>query len=1799
MANRKLDKHPLNSVLRAGLARTAAGALGAATPLMALANPTGGQVVAGSASISNPAANGTVVNQNTQRAVIDWQSFSVGSGQYVQFVQPNSSSVVLNKVIGGTPSSIFGDIKANGQVFLVNPNGIYFAPGASIDVQGLVASTLDMNSAAFMRGKYQFSRADGSSAATVVNQGSIVTGRGGYVVLAGDYVQNDGAINAQAGRVVLAAGNNATLTLDKSQLVSYVVNSATLAHLAGVENTGTITANGGGVIMTADVANALTATAVNNSGMITAQSARNENGVILLLAKGGDIENSGTLDASAAGAGVAGGKIIIRGDGVTRLDPTSVIDTSGNQARGGFIELSGHQLAVRGNVTAGRQGTLLIDPSVIHITNTGTHSSVSVGTGTIGTGFIVNKLNAGSNVEIVASNSISNTTGTGITATGTGNLTIATGTVGGATCGIGGICFGSGAPSIGHNAGTVNLGGLPINIAGKVSIDAAGNADSGGNITAVSIKGKAIDLTADQISVNGNLTATGGDINLFAHSGNPDVTITGTVTANNGAFGASFSNEGGTGIGTLQVNKVTALGIHVDVGRFSASGTLHATGAVGNASTSRDVVIHAHGSSVESGPQIKTKKVVSDHGNINLVTQPGSFSPGSSVINIGGDLTAAGSVDVFTSGTSAHFGGNITVNGNITGRSVGITARGLGSNGGKITVNGDIISTGAHSNQGISISADNFLGNGVVTINGDITGGEGVTIRSQGGTAHLTVNGDIHANTHGCQSSDCAVRGVHLQANGGVVNMNGDITVDKDPFDVAQALISGASLHFGNITNLGGSIEIDAGTTAAGGAKIIQTTSGTLKAATINVDLNASYGGLINLANLTASSAAHPAGIEVTARSFQGGDQITVSGNIKVDGKGGRGFSSGMPGIGIGMPVGAYLVMTASGSAGAPSKVNVNGNISVTAHAGVANYNQAACGSGCETGPHHPGIHGQVTGGLAVVHIGAFGSASSVKLGAVTTVTGPDAQVDLDAKTVKAGAITVAGSGHTMALSFSNSFGPVGTNSVTNNIGAGVLRINGGNITTGNISVSGRGEAELAVQGTNIVMGNIAVAATAAHGSREGSFSAGTDGFARGLMGFGLGSGSFTAGRADVFIGGAGAFSSGSAAFHPDGQQLMGAITFPGTVANLIKVGTITATGVGEADVKLGAKNIQAKSITAVATKGSLVGTGTSSAGGEGTEFFDNTFNIQGGEAHIGLDGGLSSTSIINVAGDLTATGPTGGVDIEGHTVKVSGGISAVGSGGSINVKSVFHGFSSSYTLRFKGPGDITGVTVGGLTSTASVNIGGTVAVKGPGLVGVSITGQNVTLGALNASASAARNYSVLDTRDSTTPDAFTAGSVAMLVFEGDSSGITGAATITGNLTLNAAHGNVYLPGELTVGGTVTVTATGGITTDVSGIAPKFNEISTVIGGSSGSDGIPSGGIGPLTLKAAGVSLVAGGNIDLTSADITATGNLQVLGDGNVSLVDTSLKAGALNAIAGGSLDLSGATVTVINATQLVAGFNGNNNPLKAKDIILSGVNITTGVFEASAGGTIHNGGAIGTLKANALSILAGKDIDLSSTDITVGAGTVPGIPGDTTVIAGLTGAGIGPLSSAPNATFIAGGDLTLGDLSMTGSYLYLQAASVAILGKVTVPKGTVVQVAPIDPAATIGFEDKPAKGSDFNLSNSDFLSLFPQITLVLGTSAETGAATLAGNGNIDIGDDNLVVATSGTITGLEKVTSTGLVTSLLSILGPPVPPPTSSEIDPNSGNKKHGEQTGGVVVDTGTNQLIDHDNQPPAGTCH
>ena len=209
----------------------------------AIALPAGGVVAVGTANITT-GAGATTITQSSKNAVLNWQSFNIAPNEAVNFVHPSFSSVSLNRVLGGDPSSILGSLSANGKVFLVNPSGILFGKGASVNVGGLVASTLNIADADLMAGRYLFS---GASNALVVNQGSI-NAPGGYVALLGANVDNQGVIAARLGSVALAAGTAVTLDLVGDGLLNVAVNQGAVNAL--VRNGGLIQADGGHVLMT-------------------------------------------------------------------------------------------------------------------------------------------------------------------------------------------------------------------------------------------------------------------------------------------------------------------------------------------------------------------------------------------------------------------------------------------------------------------------------------------------------------------------------------------------------------------------------------------------------------------------------------------------------------------------------------------------------------------------------------------------------------------------------------------------------------------------------------------------------------------------------------------------------------------------------------------------------------------------------------------------------------------------------------------------------------------------------------------------------------------------------------------------------------------------------------------------------------------------------------------------------------------------------------------------------------------------------------------------------------------------------------------------------------------------------------------------------------------------------------------------------------------------------------------------------------------------------------------------------------
>ena len=317
----------------------AVAAMGSAGLAGAQVLPTGGVITSGAATISQSTSKLTV-DQSSNAAILNWQSFSIGAANSVRFNQPSSSSVALNRVIGNSASEILGSLSANGKVILVNQNGVLMGSGAQVDTGGFMASTLNIKDSDFLAGKYIFDIANntGGVAGSIINNGRI-NSPSGYTVLMAPQVTNNGYIAARAGSVAIAAGNKVSLDMVGDGLISFNVDQAALN--AAIVNTGSIEANGGQVLIKASSANALFDTVLNTSGIIRADSIANVNGRIILDGGAtGVTQVSGEISAKGNNPGENGGQISVLGDKVG-LFSGAKLDASGD-AGGGTVLVGGN-----------------------------------------------------------------------------------------------------------------------------------------------------------------------------------------------------------------------------------------------------------------------------------------------------------------------------------------------------------------------------------------------------------------------------------------------------------------------------------------------------------------------------------------------------------------------------------------------------------------------------------------------------------------------------------------------------------------------------------------------------------------------------------------------------------------------------------------------------------------------------------------------------------------------------------------------------------------------------------------------------------------------------------------------------------------------------------------------------------------------------------------------------------------------------------------------------------------------------------------------------------------------------------------------------------------------------------------------------------------------------------------------------------------------------------------------------------------------------------------------------------------
>ena len=724
--------------------------------------PTGGQVTAGAASISST-ANTLTVQQGSQRAAINWQSFSVGSGATVNFIQPNASSVILNRVVGTEQSVIAGAMNANGQVFLLNSNGVLFTGTSSVNVGGLVASTLNVSDADFMAGRNTFT-ANGSKS-SVINLGTITAADGGYVALLGNQVKNEGVITARLGTAIMAAGDQISLNFNGDSLVGVTIDQGTLNAL--VENKQAIRADGGLVVLTAKGLDEVMRTVVNNTGEVRAQTVANRSGKIYLLGEGGVVSVDGRLDASAPGSG-----------------------------NGGFIETSGPRVKIADTAristasALGLNGTWLIDPVDFTIAATGgditgTALSAALGAGSVTiqtatggitcTGVSGCGAGAGTNGDIFVNEAVSWSANNTLTLNAHRNININQVITASGTSGAVALHYGQGAVASG-NAATYSFGLSSAGFAGKINLQAGNNFStklgSDGavtNWTVVTSLGAAGDsTTAPGTMTLQGMAATASLAGNYVLGANIDASSTSTWNSNLGfkpigsgvssnVFSGKFDGLGHTVTG-LVINRTTDY-----AGLIGKS-----TGAIRN--------VGLVGSSVQGGSYVGSLVGQSYYGSVansyaSVAALSGSYGMGGLVGgNYGGSIKNSFTTGAFTS----------------TGQ----------SNGGLVALSnyGGTISD-SYSNVAVTVSGSPAMAGGLVGNNY----GVGTSIIRSYATGNVVFNSPTNGQT---PVSVGGLVGQNVKATISASYATGSVTIPTTASRVYAGGLAGTSVKTGNsVTN--------------------------------------------------------------------------------------------------------------------------------------------------------------------------------------------------------------------------------------------------------------------------------------------------------------------------------------------------------------------------------------------------------------------------------------------------------------------------------------------------------------------------------------------------------------------------------------------------------------------------------------------------------------------------------------------------------------------------------------------------------------------------------------------------------------------------------------------------------------------------------------------------------------------------------------------------------------------------------------------------------------------------------------
>ena len=794
--------------------------------------PSGASVAAGSATLSQ-SGNSLNVLQQSQKLVINWNSFDIGSAASVSFSQPASNAIALNRVNSGVPTQIQGSLTANGNVWVLNSAGVVFGASARVNVGGLVASSLQLSDSDFLAGTYSFSNA--GSAGSVSNAGSL-TASGGVVALIAPVVRNSGSI--QAASAALIAGDQVTLDFSGDGLLGFTIDRAALDAL--VENSGSI--RGDSVTLSARSASAAVATVVNNEGVIEATGLSEDGGRIVLDGgSNGAVHVAGTLDASSSAAqggsitvtgqqitldggatlnanGATGGGRILVGGGYQGSDSSllnattvsadstvkataSATDTgNGGQVvfwsddtttfagrievrggaqggNGGLAEVSGKQSLRYSGITdaradQGNTGELLLDPATV---------TISAGSGS---GDISGSTVYVSDLEAQLAN---------VTLQATGNITVADLSLNG----------GDGRLSMANNvslrleAGTSNTGNISFTNAnntievfgtGSLYLQAGGTGTGYltniGNLIAWGAGSNPATLPTHSVSTVGSGTPSAGSVTLYGADG---VTVGGSVTTNGGYVRIWADSDNASGGGLTLSAPVSTNG-----------GNLYISAGTGEIALNSSMTLGA--------------------GRLYFKAD-GSYTTGTRVL--GGVLSASGDVDIDTpftmnAGASILTDGAITFSSTVnlnTGTGV-LTLRGSAIDFSGATLNN--LSTASIRLEPADASTSMVVGdsNGFVSASklSLLSGIKNLTIGREDGTGTISLASDFSFSASG--ALELVNKTIDISA-GTLTNTSGNITLSGDNINIVKTVTANGGNGTVTLRQEGAGTELHLGSTLA------------------------------------------------------------------------------------------------------------------------------------------------------------------------------------------------------------------------------------------------------------------------------------------------------------------------------------------------------------------------------------------------------------------------------------------------------------------------------------------------------------------------------------------------------------------------------------------------------------------------------------------------------------------------------------------------------------------------------------------------------------------------------------------------------------------------------------------------------------------------------------------------------------------------------------------------------------------------------------------------------------------------